>query len=274
MTFSRYTKKSSHSFVKLILMTVSLMIAVFSSKESYATPAQVIIIRHGEKPADDAPNANELNQLGCARANALPRFFIENSIANTFGPPAALFAQRPKKAGGSLRPIQTLVPTAIKFNLPILDPYVREDISSLTHEIMTASALNEKTVVISWEHKIIPDIAKAFGAPVSEEQSNWPGNVFDQAWVIRFSNNGASSLNIVAENVLNGDNPNGGNQWTRGSTAQVPPELVSICQNNNLINEALVRIVNPSLAAFFFTAPTIQLPGAPSRQHGSSQVQE
>jgi hypothetical protein len=50
-----------------------------------AAPAEIIMIRHGEKP----PSGNELNDQGWQRANALAGFFTSEPAVLTFGTPVA-----------------------------------------------------------------------------------------------------------------------------------------------------------------------------------------
>lgn len=120
---------------------------------SIASPKKVVIIRHGEKPTDGA----ELSSVGCERAYQLPQFFGQwNDIA-------AIYAQQPTGIGSSVRPIQTVTPTAQSENLKINNSFHRDDYSNLVADILNNRSLNGKTVIISWEHAVIPKIAEGFG---------------------------------------------------------------------------------------------------------------
>ena len=74
--------------IGLILWGVAFLAA---ENRASAMPAQVVIIRHGEKPAE----GNGLNARGFQRAAALPQFFQNNPTVTAFGPAAAIYAMKP-----------------------------------------------------------------------------------------------------------------------------------------------------------------------------------
>lgn len=180
---------------------------LFSGALALAAPAQVIIIRHGEKPE----NGNQLDARGVARANALPGFFQNNPIADAYGPPVAIFAMQPKNANqadgsdeiGSLRAIETVTPLARRLGEQVFDPYMKDEFPSLVQTVMAAPQFTGRTVVICWEHTVIPQMAQDFG--LNGGPTNWPDSVFDVAWVLRFTNNKVTSFGLIPENVLPGD---------------------------------------------------------------------
>jgi hypothetical protein len=167
-----------------------------------AAPAQVIIIRHGEKPA----SGPDLDEQGYARAQALVDFFEHAPSVTRFGPPAAIYAMDPKDADGSQRPIETVTPLADALHLAIDADYKREKIPELVHDVMTNAAADGRTVLICWEHKAIPDIARAFGVA---SPPDWKGKVFDRAWVLTYKGTVEGSavwdFADVPEHVLPGD---------------------------------------------------------------------
>jgi hypothetical protein len=203
---------------------LSAVLVLFISGVALAAPAQIIIIRHGEK----APTGNELDQKGCQRAFALPSFFSPTNAALDFKdyPPAAIYAMNPKGPGGSVRPMETITPTAAKLGLKIQNSFTRKQFSQLRDAVMT-SQYDGKTVILSWEHTVIPEIASTLGLTLSKKIKKWPGAVFDEAWVLKFSKDGKlTSFDIVPEHVLPGDNPLGGKKnWrdTTGFTDANPP---------------------------------------------------
>lgn len=224
------------------------------SLQAWATPAQVVIIRHAEKP----PTGNEVNQQGCERAYGLPHFIEGNSTVEQFGRPAALFAAAPKNAGSSIRAIQTLAPTAQALQIKIRDTYTKDDLQAAVDEISQDSTLDSQTVVMAWEHNMIPDLAEAFGAILTENEQSWPDEVFDQAWVIRFFDRqkmeGSSpTLQIIPERVLPTDNPLGGiDHWTDGPTEtasgpSVPDQVVQNCANNVSLDAVMEQWITSAL---------------------------
>jgi hypothetical protein len=188
----------------LLKLSFSLLgiLAITSGTQAWAAPAQVIIIRHGEKP----DVGNELSTQGQERAQALPSFFENNEIATRFGLPVAVYAmgQKPNDPDDSLRAIETVAPLAQALGLTLNDEYTRQEIQPLVDTIMQTTDYDGKNVVICWEHTMIPEIAAAFGV---NNPPQWPGNVFDRAWVIDFSNSDGSvqSFQNIPEDVLPGD---------------------------------------------------------------------
>jgi hypothetical protein len=210
-----------------------------------AAPAKIIIVRHGEKPAD----GNELSVKGCERAYMLPNFFKVWSIN-------AIYAQQPNGKNSSLRPIQTVTPTALTANLKINNSFHRDDYALMTNELLNNPSLNGKTVVVSWEHSVIPKIAESLGVHLTSTLTDWPGSIFDQAWVITFNEADKSAhLDIVAEFVLPTDIENsasGVNNWGRENPPsdngiKIPQSISSECLNgNSILNQKLVKIIlNP-----------------------------
>ena len=178
----------------LLILGVSLF-----SVAAGAAPAQIVIIRHGEKP----PVGNELNDQGFQRANLLPGWVAHNSTINAYGSPVAIYAMAPSSANGSVRPIQTVTPLADRLGLSLITSFTKDELGPLTQQILNTTAYDGRTVLICWEHKVIPTMAQGFG--LTQGPGNWPGAVFDVAWVLRSTANGSMGLQFIAENLLAGD---------------------------------------------------------------------
>ena len=122
---------------QIILKAVAVHFSLLVAGQALAIPAQVVLIRHGEKPKQ----GNELNQQGCERAFLLPDFFKNNPIVNAYGGPAGFFAMAPKSQDSSVRAVQTLVPTVATFNLAddgiqqLQDPFGKGEGDALANEI-------------------------------------------------------------------------------------------------------------------------------------------
>jgi hypothetical protein len=147
-----------------------------------AQPAQVIIIRHAEKP----PTGNGLSLQGKERAAALAPYFLGTDALLKHGAPVAIYAQAKKHETSSVRPIETVRPLADALHLTINDKFARDDFKSMVKEIMHADEYNDRTVVICWEHKVIPEIAAACG--VSDPPTDFK-DVYDRTWIITFRSN-------------------------------------------------------------------------------------
>lgn len=173
---------------------------IFSPDLAFALPAQVIIIRHAEKPDDEA--AQHLSARGEERARALVKFFTQNEEVLRHGAPRVLFASKPTRRGNGQRPAETLAPLAAELHLPVQTPYDSDDYSKLAKTILRGRACKGKTVVVCWVHESIPELAAALG--VKPEPPKWKDHVYDLAYVITFPE-GRANLEWVPENVLPGD---------------------------------------------------------------------
>ena len=165
-----------------------------------AMPAQVVIVRHGEKISDAD---SDLSPRGEQRAEALVQFTLTNPEISKFGPPVAVFAARPK-VDHSQRAVETARPLAAQLGLTVNVDYSKTQTSEIADFVMSNPAFEGRTVFIAWIHGQIPDLATAFGVA---EAPKWPGSVFDRAWVIRFDS-GAATLNDLPQHLLPGDSAN------------------------------------------------------------------
>ena len=155
---------------------------VAGSAVASATPAEIILLSHAEKP----PVGSELNDAGRKRADALAGLFATDSRVRAHGPVAAIFAMIPSDKNGSVRAIQTMEPTAAALHLKIDTRFTREEFKALAKAIRKDKSLDGKTVVICWEHKVIPEIVSALGWP--NPPTHWVDDVYDQLWVLDFEN--------------------------------------------------------------------------------------
>jgi len=190
-------------------------------------PAQIYVIRHGEKPADPptptaAPsspfgvdvNGNQsihsLLPRGWQRSGALAVLF-----APALGPPQAdlrtpvtLFSPdygKPDKTQGH-RTYQTIQGLSGRLAVPINSPFAEGQESALASAVV---ADYTGVVLICWEHQHIPAIAAALPT-VSGTQipAAWPGDRFDVIWSFTLQR-GASPAEYVfsqiPQQVLAGD---------------------------------------------------------------------
>lgn len=163
-----------------------LVILFFLTIPSFALPSQVILLRHAEKPYP--VEGSHLSEEGWARARALASYFSEAPDAIQFGKIAALYAVRPDEPTGSVRSIETLTPTSQAIKIKIESKFTKLEVSALAKEILQSPKLQGRTVVVCWEHKRIPEIARALGA--TDAPSEWGGKVYDKLWYLRFDSSG------------------------------------------------------------------------------------
>lgn len=166
-----------------------------------ALPAQVIIIRHAEKP----PIGSDLSLKGEQRAAALVPFFLGNPLVVEFGQPVAIYAPKPTPEGTGIRSLLTVTPLASALNqTPCID-YERNDVKGLTDEIMSNPDFSGRMVLICWAHDEIPEIADKLGA---KAPSQW-GDSYDRLWLITYGSDitgkKGSNFENMPQQLLYGD---------------------------------------------------------------------
>lgn len=196
---------------KLGLATLAFTFLGIASS-AWATPAQVLIIRHGEKPA----TGNDLSPQGYQRAQAYVNYFQTNPAVLDYGTPVAIYAMKPADPNdpdysdnsdtedSSNRPIETVTPLAQALGLELHDQYTRKQIPALVNDIMSNPDYDGRMVLICWEHKVINDIAAQFG--VNPEPDKWSDDVYDQVWEINFSGDQVSNFKEFSEHLMPWDN--------------------------------------------------------------------
>ena len=145
-------------------------------------PAQIILIRHADKPAD--PEDPHLSRAGVKRAKRLVSFITTDPAMTRFGLPVAVFATRTTKDGNGQRTQETVAPLARALKLPVQTPFLGKDYAALAKLILAEPAYAGKTVLICWNHEQIPQLAAALG--VTPEPPKWKGSVFDRVYVISY----------------------------------------------------------------------------------------
>ena len=185
------------------LLAVSLALAGLATlgcgSHATAAPAQIIFLRHAEKP----PVGPELDDRGRERAAALAQLFLHDPRVLEHGPAVAIFAMRPAKTGGSVRAIHTMEPTARALGLPLNAQFARDEISALVRAIAATRAYEGKTVIVCWEHEVIPEILKAFGW--KKGPTHWSDKIFDRLWMLDFENGKPMRLRDLPQKLLPGD---------------------------------------------------------------------
>jgi hypothetical protein len=151
-------------------------------------PAQIILIRHAEKPAD--PEDPHLSPAGVKRAALLVSFITTDKAMTRFGLPVAVFATKTTKHDDGQRTQETVAPLARALKLPVQTPYLGKDYAALAKLILANQAYAGKTVLICWNHEEIPALTAAVG--VTPEPPKWKGNVFDQVYIITYQDGRAA----------------------------------------------------------------------------------
>jgi hypothetical protein len=185
----------------VVLIVVSANAATAAARTGHDTalpaaspPAQVIVIRHAEKPSD--PTDPHLPPEGVAHAKRWVSFFMKDPAATRFGRPVAVFATKMTKDDNGQRTQETMKPLADALGLSVLTPYHGNDYAALAKLILSETAYAGKTVVVCWNHEDIPQLVSALG--VTPEPPQWSGHVFDQVYLITYRN-GTAVLTVQHE---------------------------------------------------------------------------
>ena len=133
-------------------------------------PSLVLLMRHGEKPAD--PDDPHLSKEGMRRAERLATY-----IPETFGDSQLLFASAISKR--SARPYETLQPLSRKLSIPIDAAYPDQDYAALAAKLLVDHRYAGQRIAIAWHHGHIPSFASALGAPKGQYPDPWGPLVFD-----------------------------------------------------------------------------------------------
>jgi hypothetical protein len=146
----------------------------------------LVFVRHGEKPAQ---GYGQLNCQGLNRALALPAV-----IAAKFGKPDAIYAPDPgqqKDDSGHpyyyVRPLATIEPTAIQFQMPVQTPYGFAQIDRLSAALVSP-ANRGKLIVVAWEHKLIEKLLRQIMAAHGGNAADvpkWKSEDFDSIYIVR-----------------------------------------------------------------------------------------
>ena len=168
-------------------------------------PAQILILRHGEKPGDPEQNDGgpDLSVRGYERAAALAY-----CVPDQFGKPDILFATQASKH--SNRPRETLRPLAEALGLNIHCGYADGEFGQLAEHILSSGKCAGQRVLVCWHHGEIPALAQALGGLPPE--SKWPGKIFDRVWRLTYGKGcGQPPRDIAVDNLpqrlLYGDSP-------------------------------------------------------------------
>lgn len=154
------------------------------------SPATILVIRHGEKPADKGnPHlSDEGNRRAQMLAATLPAIYPSL---------AALFATAP--ARDSNRPYETIAPLAKNLGLAIDNSFADNQHAELARKLLSGvPAYRGRTILVCWHHEKIPalvhDDLRQPDAPTV-----WPEAIFDRIWQIDYAPAGGSTFTIKPE---------------------------------------------------------------------------
>lgn len=172
-----------------------------------------MVIRHSEKPTNNgAPygvtlegeqDKYSLTVLGWQRAGALVGLFAPGPLQRReLAVPDYLYAAGSDKHSPSKRPEQTIVPLANRLNLKIDSSFIKGQ----EHELTESARSRSGVVLVSWEHKAIPDVAGYLLEGTGIQAPAWPEHRFDVIWVFDLvPSTGLYNFIQVTQQLLAGD---------------------------------------------------------------------
>lgn len=185
---------------------VALLIVLTGFSASAQSDSAVLIIRHGEKPAE---GLGQLNCRGLNRALALPAV-----IQSRYGKPQAVYVPNPavlKTDSGTpyayVRPLATIEPLAIRVDLPVQVAGGMTEIEPLADRILSGpSGIH----LVAWEHHWAESLAKHLMMRLGGDPRlvpRWEEADFDSIYVVRWRKDAAGEAVVsfsVEQQGLNG----------------------------------------------------------------------
>ena len=184
-------------------------------------PSTLMIIRHGEKPADPpieppphgvdvrgVQSPHSLLPKGWQRAGALVSVFTEQPAA-PLTTPAVLFAPDYKHLVAFHRTSETITPLAHRLDTAIRTPVHKGEEAALVTDHLAGA---DGVALVCWEHHHIPALAEAFCAAVGLDPATlppvaraWPEEDFYSVVVFTRDEKGGYSVEVTSQDALAGD---------------------------------------------------------------------
>lgn len=187
------------------------------AKDEAALTTMIMLIRHAERPEDDAPPFGvdpdgtrcdeSLTPIGWQRAAALATLFAPDDGEPPAGlvRPQALFASTPSKKDGSKRSLQTISALADRLGLGVDTDIGRSEVKALAKRVLRTTG----PVLISWQREYLPEIVDALGKVDSTPPDPWPEDRFDVVWVLTRNGSDGWAFSQTPQRLLPGDRPTG-----------------------------------------------------------------
>lgn len=177
---------------RIVLQCLTALFFVLPNLGS-AVPAQILIIRHGEKPPGEAPN---LNEKGRQRSGALAFYFQLNPLVTDFGPPVAIYTFKSSGERGT----ETIAPTAQALSLPVHVLFKPEEVAKTAQVILNHPGYEGRMVLICWEHHNIQGLCIALGGPPTTPA--YPDPRFDLVYKLTYTNPSAPDFCVGLQELM------------------------------------------------------------------------
>jgi phosphohistidine phosphatase SixA len=185
-----YFARLKPAFALLTCLLLSITACDGPAKNSADKNLKVVIIRHGEKPADKSDGGDNLSCQGQNRALQLA-----NLLFQKIGKPDYTYVPALKldKNTAHSRMFQTVTPFAVKYNLTINSKYSEADYADISKSVMKKSG----TVLMVWSHSEMAELASALGV---NNPPKWEDSDFDSMWMVTYAN-GKAELSVGEEGL-------------------------------------------------------------------------
>jgi hypothetical protein len=184
-------------FISLFFGLGAGLISLMWADLVFGQPAQIIIIRHAEKP-EKGPC---LSMRGEQRAAALPYYF-ESSELLVKSPLRAVFAEYKNKPLAALRSLETCKKIADHFGLSTDFSYHPSQSKELALGLLSNELLKGASVLICWNHTDIIDLVEALGG---KGLTSWTEDIYDQTVILSYTSGNKISQQISLQKLLYGD---------------------------------------------------------------------
>jgi hypothetical protein len=156
-------------------------------------PANVLIIRHAEKPL----TGPGLSEEGQERAAALPQLFVKSDARpDPFPTPGFLIAAQTSPE--SSRPVDTVSPLGARLGLHVKDDVKDKHYAQLVGELKDQRYAG-KTVLICWHHGEMPALAEALGGTGIPDKID--EGTYDLIWRIDYAD-GEAKTTLGTQNLI------------------------------------------------------------------------
>jgi phosphohistidine phosphatase SixA len=152
---------------------------------------KIFIMRHAER-FEDTSSLPHLTPKGYERAHMLVPFICEK-----YGKPDFIIAASLYKKNN--RPFETVQPLATAIHVPIDDSYEAIRNTELANALLHNPKYAGKFVLIVWHHSLMPELARALGAPRGTYPDPWKGDVYNLILSIERHEGSAPKVDLITE---------------------------------------------------------------------------
>jgi hypothetical protein len=180
-----------------MIRNFALLVVLICTDICLAYPSRIIVFRHAEKPS----HGDHLSEKGRKRAKKLVNYLTTDPAMTLKGLPSAIFAAGIKDEGSSWRSIETVSPLSRFLDVPVNADFLKDEVDDLEEFVSNKKSLNNKVIVICWQHAWIPPLAEQFGLDYGPDE--WEDKDFDTIWILDFkSANRLAGFQVVHPRLM------------------------------------------------------------------------